>query len=234
MIEESVREQLVDSMMQIIDQERMIEGSKLALAGHADFNLFDAFRIFDVMGRGCLTLSELYNGLVKHLGLVPSQDELELFFQRYDRDMDGSLRFTEFCDAFIPLDPHIGQVLNGRQSMHRADVYMSGPPEQYFLPITIMDLKELFRTHFRVEVLAEDMRVQLERNPLFELPMAFQLIERRGKIGYQEVRNTLEMRGVMAADRDLTAILNKFEHDTQGNVAKTAFLAEMLPKLPHK
>ena len=166
----------------------MIEASKLAVAGHADFNLFDAFRIFDVMGRGCLTLSELYNGLVKHLGLVPSQDELELFFQRYDRDMDGSLRFTEFCDAFIPLDPHIGQILNTRQSMQRADIFISGPPEQYFLPVTIMDLKELFRTHFRIEVLMEDMRIQLEKNPLFELPLAFALIEKRGSFGYSELR----------------------------------------------
>ena len=37
-----------------------------------------------------------------------------------------------------------------------------------------------------------------------------------------------------AVKLDEARLQNKFEHDTQGNVAKTAFLAEMLPKLPHK
>ena len=37
---------------------------KINMSQHIDFNLFDAFKIFDIMGRGSLTLGELYNGLV--------------------------------------------------------------------------------------------------------------------------------------------------------------------------
>ena len=92
----------------------MLEASKLTLAGHADFNLFDCFRIFDVLGRGALTMAELANGLVNQLGIVPNQDELELFFMRYDKDKDGRLRFSEFADAFVPLDPHHANILNAR------------------------------------------------------------------------------------------------------------------------
>ena len=47
---------------------------------HADFNLFDAFKVFDTLARGSLTLSELNAGLTNHLGIVPTQDEIELFF----------------------------------------------------------------------------------------------------------------------------------------------------------
>jgi len=58
--------------MQLIDQERLTEQAKINLITHADFNLFDAFKIFDILGRGSLTLSELYNALVNQLGIVPS------------------------------------------------------------------------------------------------------------------------------------------------------------------
>lgn len=67
-----IREDLLDAFLQLIDQERLIEQAKINLAMHTDFNLFDAFKIFDVMGRGSITLAELYNGLVHQLGMVPS------------------------------------------------------------------------------------------------------------------------------------------------------------------
>jgi len=58
--------------MQLIDQERLSEQAKINLITHADFNLFDSFKIFDILGRGSLTLSEMYNALVNQLGIVPS------------------------------------------------------------------------------------------------------------------------------------------------------------------
>lgn len=42
----------------------MIEQSKINLVSHADFNLFDTFRIFDTMGRGSITQQELFHGLM--------------------------------------------------------------------------------------------------------------------------------------------------------------------------
>jgi hypothetical protein len=50
--------------MELIELEKIIENQKIKLIQHLDFNLFDAFKIFDLMGRGSLTLAELYNGLV--------------------------------------------------------------------------------------------------------------------------------------------------------------------------
>lgn len=67
-----VKEELLDAFLQLIDQERLIESSKIKLVMHSDFNLFDSFKIFDDMGRGSLTLPELYNGIVNKLGIVPS------------------------------------------------------------------------------------------------------------------------------------------------------------------
>lgn len=42
--------------------------------------------------------------------------------------------------------------------MHRSDLYGPIHPQHLFMPLTLLDLKEMWRTHFRVEMLAEEMR----------------------------------------------------------------------------
>jgi Ca2+-binding EF-hand superfamily protein len=136
----TIKEEVLDAFTQLIDQERLIEQTKINLIQHADFNLFDAFKIFDDMARGSLTIDELYNGLVHKLGIVPTREEIELLFQRYDRDRDGRLRFTEFCDAFVPIEIHYAQMINARHSINRSNIFSGAMPEHLFMPITIMDL----------------------------------------------------------------------------------------------
>lgn len=55
MIQNQIQNDLLDTFMQLIDQERLIEQSKINVVSHADFNMFDTFRIFDILGRGCIT-----------------------------------------------------------------------------------------------------------------------------------------------------------------------------------
>jgi hypothetical protein len=47
-----------------------------------------------------------------------------------------------------------------------------------------MDFKELWRTHFRVELLAEELRLKLEKNPIFNLVEAFNVcdIRKQGEV----------------------------------------------------
>jgi len=126
--------------MQLVGQERHIEQSKIRLIEHTDFNIFDAFKMFDQMGKGSLTISEIHSGLVNTLGLIPTNQEMDLFFTRYDKDRDGRLRFAEFCQAFVPIDRGYSQLLNNRQGSRRPDSYGYSRPDEMFMPVTIMDL----------------------------------------------------------------------------------------------
>lgn len=48
--------------------------------------------------------------------MLATYDEIELFVTRYDKDRDGKLRFSEFCDAMVPHDYYISLNLNRRGS----------------------------------------------------------------------------------------------------------------------
>ena len=102
LIENQTKQDLIDFLLTIVSHERQIEQAKIKLAQHTDFNLIDAFKIFDTMARGSLTIEELHHGLANALAIIPNQDEIKLFFMRYDKDRDARLRFSEFCEAFTP------------------------------------------------------------------------------------------------------------------------------------
>ena len=96
-------DELVRALREYINVERELENAKISLTQTPDFNVFDAFRIFDMDSRGWISLTDLKIGL-NEIGVYPDHEELSLFFKRYDRDMDNRLRFSEFSDAFTPID----------------------------------------------------------------------------------------------------------------------------------
>ena len=62
----------------------------------------DAFRNFNETGSGYCTAQDLLDGLSR-LGLKDvTAEEINLFMQRYDKDSDDKLQYSDFCQAFLP------------------------------------------------------------------------------------------------------------------------------------
>lgn len=88
-----------------MELDNKLDQVKYNLATQEDFNLVDAFRIFDKNSKGYVTTVELIQGLTA-LNVGASNEDLVNFMKRYDRlDQGGKLRYTDFCDAFLPMDP---------------------------------------------------------------------------------------------------------------------------------
>ena len=71
--------------------EREIETAREDLAVRSDFNLFDAFRVFDKKGVGAVNAGQIEHGL-NELGIYPSKDQLYLFVRKFDKDADAILK----------------------------------------------------------------------------------------------------------------------------------------------
>jgi len=79
-----------------LELEKKIEHVKIQLSLKTDFNLIDAFRIFNESGTGTAGVQDLIHGLGE-LGLEVTNDEMTLFMARFDQDNDRKLRYSEFC-----------------------------------------------------------------------------------------------------------------------------------------
>ena len=141
--------QTVNALREHLYIEKDLEKAKVNLALKPDFNIFDAFRIFDLNGNGYLTTSELRIGL-QEIGVYASYDEVDLFFKRYDTNKNGRISFSEFASALIPTDPYYAAMVNRRSSN---SVYLRkyDPRDACFQFSTRQDFKDLMRSHMRSE-----------------------------------------------------------------------------------
>ena len=144
-------DQLVSTIKEFVNQERALESAKTSLTLKADFNLTDAFHIFDPHHRGTIDVHDLRTGL-SAIGVHPTSDELELFMTRYDTNKNGRLDFHEFSAAFTPLDSYHAHMLQRRASNHRAPVYRR---DDCFFADTQQQQRSVWNTHFQTENAAE-------------------------------------------------------------------------------
>jgi Ca2+-binding EF-hand superfamily protein len=73
----------------------------------------DAYQMLDLQGKGWVTGPEIVEALSDY-GVHAHKEDVYLFVRHYDRDSDGRLLFSDFCDAFCPKDKQSANVLNNR------------------------------------------------------------------------------------------------------------------------
>ena len=210
-------DQLVQGLRDLIQNENDIEREKTQLALKSDFNLTDAFKIFDTNYNGYLSSYELRNGL-NAIGLFPTQEEIDLFITRYDTSGDRRLNMREFSDAFLALDAYYARMSECRGSNHRYPVYRR---DDCFYSDTANQFKNLWRTHFRAVLSDESTRQRLQRNPYFNAYEAFNSLDQNdsGCISREEFKRLIMSRGFYVSEKEATEIVEKMDKNKDGRVS---------------
>ena len=210
-------DELINGLRDMIRAENEIEREKINLALKADFNLTDAFKIFDVNYCGRITVTELREGLAA-IGVFPTSEELDLFVTRYDTSGDRCLNMREFSDACLALDAYYAGMAERRGSNHRYPLYRR---DDCYLPDTQLQFRALFRTHFRTEVVAESVRQRLQRQPYFNVYEAFNSLDQNdsGAISREEFKRLIQSRGFYVSEKEATEIVEKMDKNKNGRVS---------------
>lgn len=83
---------------------------------------------------------------------------------RYDRDRDGRLKYSEFCDSFLPIDPFHASLLAKKAPMHFINMILYHlassitRKDLLYSPETKEILIKCWRMHFENEREAERIR----------------------------------------------------------------------------
>ena len=102
-------------LKEIVFAEREVESAKIELALKSDFNLIDAFRMFDLKGVGCFTSQDLSDCLVRSLHYNDfTSDDIYLFFRRLDKEGKGRLNFNDFSSAVLPFSREYAALVTDR------------------------------------------------------------------------------------------------------------------------
>ena len=150
--------------------------------------------------------------------------------KRYDKNMDSTLRFNEFADAFTPNDTYYAGMLNRRTS--------NGPPrykkDDCFFVDTNLEFRAVWRTHFKIESAAEHLRQRLSKRPGFNVYDAFGACDLNddGRISKDELRRLVESRGFYVSYKEVGDLVEKFDKTKDGQISFSEFREEMLPRSP--
>ena len=97
------RNQFNDFLKKLMVIEGDIECLKIDLSINPDFNCEDAFRIFELDGRGFLDKDDLKYGL-NLLNIYPTDHELRLLMKRFDLQKKGGINYADFFDIVVPFE----------------------------------------------------------------------------------------------------------------------------------
>ena len=97
------RNQFNDFLKKLMVIEGDIECLKIDLSLNPDFNCEDAFRIFELDGRGFLDKDDLKYGL-NLLNIYPTDHELRLLMKRFDLQKKGGINYADFFDIVVPFE----------------------------------------------------------------------------------------------------------------------------------
>jgi Ca2+-binding EF-hand superfamily protein len=215
-------------LQEIGQHEKELEDAKVALVRCGDFNLVDGFQTIDALGRAFVTAPQLQNAL-EDLGLFTHRDDIATFINRYDKDGDGKLVYSDFCDAFTPLDPRFAGMLTQRPAdfIHRALA-----PMYYFTPPTRETWTATWRKIFESEESIELVKQRLARRPRLSPKAAFEYLDAQetGFLSIESLRRVFVNNKYYPSEEDLLLLLARFDKSKNGRVTLAEFVHEIAPK----
>lgn len=192
----------------------------------------DAYQMLDKFSKGWVTVPEIIESLGE-LGSYPHKDDVYLFIRRYDKDGDGRILYSDFCDAFTPSNENVAHEMQRRPAYHIQHGFCR---THFFDHETRNIYLSTFRAHFTIEDQAEKLRQRLQRRPDFNIHECFLAIDKdsNGYIGRGELRRILAENGVYASEQDLFMITKRFDRNNDGRISYAEFMEEFVPKCPNK
>jgi hypothetical protein len=107
----------------IIMWENEVERLKCDLALRSDFNLQDAFRVFEVDKRGYFNDLDFKYG-ANFLDVFPTSDDTKLVFRRFTNGGEVLFSFADFCEMVCPVDKEYYLMMKNRIPLeYRYDRY---------------------------------------------------------------------------------------------------------------
>lgn len=107
------KNQFLDYLRMVMDAESRVERAKIDLALRGDFNVEDAYRIFELDGRGFVTEDDLKYGL-NVLEIYPTNADVRLLMKRFDLQKEGVLNFADFFDMVTPYEKDYRTMVENR------------------------------------------------------------------------------------------------------------------------
>lgn len=208
------QQQFNDFLKKLMEVESEIERVKIDLSLNPEFNVEDAFRIFELDGRGYLDKDDLKYGL-NSLNVYPSQHELNLLMKRFDLQKQGGINFSDFFDIIVPFEKEYRNRVEDRLPRSCCPCRS----KDVFSDTTINDLNHLFKLIIKFENEINEMRRTLGTLRI-KLKDIFGLVDhaKRGYFNSNDMVIYLQKEDIVFEDKDADLLFIRLDKNRNGKI----------------
>ena len=194
--------------------ESQIEDAKVNLALKPDFNCEDAFRIFELNGRGFLDECDLKCGL-NLIGIFPTDHEIRLLMKRFDLQKQGVLNYADFFDMLVPFEKEYRTLVENRCPNSCCPCRCP----DIFCFSTLCALKNVFNL-----ILSRENDINNNRKLFGTLRLKlrdiFSLLDypHRGYFSNNDLIVYLQKNGIFSSNKDADLLFIRLDKNRNGNV----------------
>jgi len=225
-------EELIKAWKEVLEHIHSLETMKNSLALRKDFNIYNAFAIFDVENKGAINIQQLERGF-QNLGIVCTKENIALLIKRLDPDLDGLVKFEDFANMTAPKTAEFARLIDSRQPYYINELESV---QEAFTSETLEAFKGFLRYLVEEEALCEAIRQRLSKRKSFNLHDAFYAINRDGNefVKADNFKCLLEENGLFFSIKDIGVLVERYAKGTEGKVSYYDFVREMTPKSVNK
>ena len=206
--------QFNEFLKKLMEIEGEIERVKIDLSLNPDFNCEDAFRIFELNGRGFLDKDDLKYGL-NLLNIYPTDHELRLLMKRFDLQKQGGINYADFFDIVVPFEKEYRTTVEDRLPRsccpcRSIDVFSYS---------TITTLKNLFKLLIDTENEINNFRRTLGTLRI-KLRDIFGLVDylQRGYFDNSDLIVYLQKENILFDDKELDLLFIRLDKNRNGKI----------------
>ena len=215
--DKDLKKELLSVLMYQIALDKALSELQKELCLMFDFTATEAYKIFDENNNGFITTWDLENSMV-NLGMDPTTEEIFLIFRRYDKNCDGKLNLSEFCEFLCTKEKNYIKLLSSRA-------------ERSLSQETIDALVKVLASHLTIESSAESLRIEFsQRNDLYK---AFSLVDTNqdGFIDFIELKHFFKGKNINGKDIEL--LMYRYDRNQDNLISYAEFIQELTPQTPH-
>ena len=205
--------QFNEFLSKLMDIELKIESVKSDLANVQEFNIEDAFKIFE-NEKECITEEDLKKGL-NYIGVVPNTQDIKLLMKRFDLFKKGNLNFADFFDIIVPFEQNVRKKVENR----KPNCCCPRRCPEVFSNQTLFGLRNLFNLIINSENEINEMRKMFGTLRL-NLRDIFTILDKGGK-GYftdEELMEYLQSNGLLSNVKAADLLFIRLDKNRNGKI----------------
>ena len=215
-------------MQRILEIESLIEKVKKELAKRGDFNVEDAFRIFEVNNNNYITEKDINKGLFL-LNIHHNKNDVRLIMRRADIKRNGRLSYGDFFDLVTPFDKDYRNIVEVRMPSNFCPVNKS----KIFSAETKLCLQNLFKIIINCERIVENIRISTMKEVYFNIEYIFKSIKKDNKntINNRDLYAYFKKNSILCDEYENGLVFIRLDRNRNGTVELRELQEEILPTL---